>query len=233
MKYLLCLLPLVAGCATGTVSMGLSSAEPTMPTDEVALPSDGIRLVWEEGEEARITDLLEEYVRVTGDTVVYTGETRTQVTKKRIHMVAAETELEVPPEGVIPVVEALLAHHQFVFIPLHDAEPRLVALISLETQERNQVKRSSRFVAIEDIDQYAKRRGVLITTSLTLPNTDVRTLSNSMRQMLTDANTQQIIPVGNSNSLILTGFGSDVCALVTLLRRVDAASKSAQQGETR
>ena len=47
--------------------------------------------------------------------------------------------------------------------------------------------------------------GSAIAPVLNLPNTDVRTLTNSMRAMLTDANTQSIIPVGNSNSLILTG----------------------------
>ena len=53
----------------------------------------------------------------------------------------------------------------------------------------------------------------------------MRTLSNSMRTMFTDANTQQIIPVGNSNSLIITGFGSNVASIVKMLRFVDDAAK--------
>ena len=64
----------------------------------------------------------------------------------------------------------------------------------------------------------------MITTMVTLPNTDVRTLSNSMRAMVTDPNTMQVIPVGNSNSLIVTGFGSNVAALVRMLQLVDEAS---------
>ena len=61
-------------------------------------------------------------------------------------------------------------------------------------------------------------------TVLNLPNTDVRTLSNSLRTMLTDANTQQIIPLGNSNSVLLSGFGSNVAALAKMLQFVDEAS---------
>jgi len=79
-------------------------------------------------------------------------------------------------------------------------------------------------VPAEELEAWSDRSAVLITTVLNMPNTDVRTLSNSMRTMLTDANTQQIIPVGNSNSLILTGFGSDVVALARMLEIVDDAS---------
>lgn len=42
--------------------------------------------------------------------------------------------------------------------------------------------------------------------------------------MFTDPNSQQIIPVGNSNSLIITGFGSNVVSIVKMLRFVDDAS---------
>jgi general secretion pathway protein D len=47
-----------------------------------------------------------------------------------------------------------------------------------------------------------------------------------MRTMFTDQNTQQIIPVGNSNSLIITGFGSIVASIVRMLKLVDEASKA-------
>ena len=60
---------------------------------------------------------------------------------------------------------------------------------------------------------------------INLPNTDVRQLTNSMRTMITDQNTQQMLPAGATNSMVLTGFGSDVVALARMLLIVDEASR--------
>ena len=65
---------------------------------------------------------------------------------------------------------------------------------------------------------------LLNTTVIHLPHTDVRQLSNSMRTMITDANTQQMLPAGNTNSMVLTGFASNVAALARMLRIVDEAA---------
>ena len=46
-----------------------------------------------------------------------------------------------------------------------------------------------------------------------------------MRTMLTDANTQSMLPAGNTNSMVLTGFGDSVAALARMLKTIDEASK--------
>jgi general secretion pathway protein D len=91
--------------------------------------------------------------------------------------------------------------------------------------QRGSLRNEAVYVFANDIDRYADQPATLVTTVIDLPNTDVRTLSNSMRTMFTDANTQQIIPVGNSNSLIITGFGSNVASIVKMLRFVDDAAR--------
>ena len=50
---------------------------------------------------------------------------------------------------------------------------------------------------------------------------DVRTLSNSLRAMFTDARSQQIVPLGNSNSLPITAPASMMTTVVEMLARVD------------
>ena len=64
----------------------------------------------------------------------------------------------------------------------------------------------------------------MITTTLSVANLDVRQMSNSMRTMITDANTQSMLPAGNSNSLILTGFAPQVAALTAAIQDMDAAA---------
>jgi hypothetical protein len=52
----------------------------------------------------------------------------------------------------------------------------------------------------------------------------VRQISNSMRTMITDANTMQMLPAGNSTSMVLTGFGPYLAGMVEHLRLIDACS---------
>jgi general secretion pathway protein D len=103
----------------------------------------------------------------------------------------------------------------------------VVLISSTNVAGKGNPRKDARQVMPADIEQYADQPATLITTVIDLPNTDVRTLSNSLRQMFSDQQTQQIIPVGNSNSLIITGFGSDVASIVKMLKFVDDASARA------
>ncbi|MEO2236894.1 MAG: secretin N-terminal domain-containing protein, partial [Candidatus Poseidoniia archaeon] len=46
--------------------------------------------------------------------------------------------------------------------------------------------------------------------------------SNSMRTMLIDANTQQLLPAGNTNSMVITAFGDFAADLARTLKEIDA-----------
>ncbi|MEZ5976025.1 MAG: secretin N-terminal domain-containing protein, partial [Planctomycetota bacterium] len=86
------------------------------------------------------------------------------------------------------------------------------------------VRQAAPYVPPEDLHLYADQPATLITTVVNLPNTDVRSLSNTLRSLISDPNTQQMIPAGNSNSFVLTGFGTQVAALARMLIIIDEAS---------
>lgn len=86
------------------------------------------------------------------------------------------------------------------------------------------IRQRATYVDPSDLDQYANQPAVLITTTVNLPNSDVRQLSTSLRALLTDNNTQNISPAGQSNNLVLTGFGSNIAALANLLILIDEQS---------
>jgi type II secretory pathway component GspD/PulD (secretin) len=46
-----------------------------------------------------------------------------------------------------------------------------------------------------------------------------------MRAMIVDANTQQMLPAGNSNSMVLVGFGDSVASMVRALKTIDKAAQ--------
>ena len=65
-------------------------------------------------------------------------------------------------------------------------------------------------------------------TVLDLPHVDVRQLGNSLRALTNDpSGTQSIIPVGSSNSLILTGQGTDLSDLAAMLLLIEEQARAA------
>jgi hypothetical protein len=62
------------------------------------------------------------------------------------------------------------------------------------------------------------------------PGADVRTLSNSLRQLFSDQQTQQVIPAGNTDGLILTGFGSEVASIASTFGEISRGGAGVQVG---
>ena len=85
------------------------------------------------------------------------------------------------------------------------------------------IKSNAKWVQPDEVQDYADRPATLITTVVTLANTDVRTLSTNLRPLLMDPATEGIMNAGQSNSLILTGFGSKIASVVRLLEVIDEA----------
>lgn len=132
----------------------------------------------------------------------------------------------VPKKDFYSFFQIMMVINDFVCSKIGPDHLSVVLISNLQAPNKGNLRKDAVYVAPNEIDKYADQPATLITTVLDLPSTDVRTLSTSLRQMFTDAQTQQIIPVGNSNSLLITGFGSDVAAIVRMLRFVDNASKN-------
>lgn len=171
---------------------------------------------------------LEQFVKLcqelTGRNFTYTKDTAAQLLSAKLRMFGPK---RIPKADFYSFFQIMMIINDFVCIRIGPEHLSVVLIQSLTAQGGRggqQVRGDATYVQPEDIEQFASQPATLITTVIDLPNTDVRTLSNSMRTMFTDANTQNIIPVGN-NSLIITGFGSNVASLVKMLYFVDKASQ--------
>ncbi len=133
----------------------------------------------------------------------------------------------IPKADFYNFFQIMMVINDFVCTKIGPDHLSVVVISSLGAGARGpQLRGEATYVQPDDLDRYSDQPAILITTVIDLPNTDVRTLSNSMRTMFQDANTQQIIPVGSSNSLIITGFGSNVASIVKMLRFVDDAARA-------
>lgn len=171
---------------------------------------------------------LEQFVKLcqqlTGINFTYTKDTAAQLVSAKLRMFGPK---RIPKADFYSFFQIMMIINDFVCIRIGPEHLSVVLIQSLTAQGGRggqQVRGDATYVQPEDIERFANQPATLITTVIDLPNTDVRTLSNSMRTMFTDANTQNIIPVGN-NSLIITGFGSNVASLVKMLYFVDKASQ--------
>lgn len=169
--------------------------------------------------------MLDEFTRVTGVTLQMNKETQNLI---KHYPLGLNQTLQVPASEVVRIVEVLMIANDFVFLRVSNEEPRVWIVQSLQaggSRGGPQVRNDAVLIDEKDLPLCSDHPATLVTTTIELPNTDVRTLSNSMRTMFTDANTQQIIPVG-SNSLILTGFAPNVAGLARLLHEIDRVSKA-------
>ena len=216
------LLSVATSCASQVTSP--QSAAPVAAADLFPEPKSGISIHVTPGEEMKLDALLAEFSKVTGLHLVIAKEDSMIVRATSTGLIGS---VDVPASEVYPWVESLLVHNGVVLVPMTDREPRLVAVTTLMNgaQRGGSLRNAAIFVPAEEIAAYSRHPAILVTSVINLPSVDVRTLSNSMRTMFTDANTQQIIPVGNSNSLIITGFGSSVASMIEMLRRIEVEAR--------
>jgi hypothetical protein len=177
-------------------------------------PSKGLHLEQPEGRKLKLIDLFDQYAQLMGWRVLADPDTRNQLVTLDCGF---KLPVDVPAEGVHAFVEGFARANGFVLGFVHAREPVLLRIESLRVAGKGDPKGDAAFVPAAELARWAAHPAFLITTCVDLPGIDVRTLSNSLRQQFSDQQTQEIIPLGDSNGLVLTGFATDVVSLVSSL----------------
>ena len=167
-------------------------------------------------------ELLRTYGELTNQYFTYDQETNGYL---EAYTVRLDRSVTIPAEQVPLFVESLLVRNDLVLSPLPSAGIRIVEVSSLQTQARSTLRSTAIRLPSGRLDVARAHPASLFMTTLELKHADVRQVSNSMRTMITDANTQQMLPAGTMNSIVLVGFGTQVADLAQMLLEVDAAAK--------
>ena len=226
MKALLALLlcSAVLGLATPAVAAVVPQDEKVPPIQE---EGDFYILNFSEDPEQALT--LEDFVQLcqeaTSLNFTYTEETADLLRKAKVVMLGAK---RIAKRDFYAFFQIQMFINEFVCMEVGPERMLLIMIQSLSTGPGrqgagNRMNQKPVFVQPDEVEDYEDFPATLITTTLFLPNTEVRQLSTSMRTMLPDQQTQQMIPVGD-HAVILTGFGTQVAALVKLLTLVDNLS---------
>jgi hypothetical protein len=216
---------LLASCLTrpaneAAQSPPSSSAQRAAAGDPFPVPKEGFSIKVASDSDPKLDALLSEFSRVTGQALLINREVRAMLQSTSAGL---NRSVDVPAQEVYPFVEFVLAQNGIVLIPRGGAEPRLLAVENARAN-RNTIEDAIQVPAGE-IAMWARHPAFLVSTVIDLPNSDVRTLSNSMRTLFKDQVTQIFIPVGNSSSLIIIGTGSAAASMVSMLRSVDEIAR--------
>ncbi|HVS09957.1 MAG TPA: secretin N-terminal domain-containing protein, partial [Planctomycetota bacterium] len=175
--------------------------------DEVA---DAPDLEW-------LTKLTEQ---VTGINFTYDDTTAADLKSKRVRLLGTK---RIPKSDFYNFYQILMFINQYILTKV-GPEHLAVVLVQQMTparQPQNQVRNESLYVLPEDLEKYADQVATQVITVLHLPHTEVRTLGNSLRQLFVGEQTQGLLPVGQTNSVILQGFASNIASLARILKLVD------------
>ncbi|HED65505.1 MAG TPA: hypothetical protein ENJ09_08105 [Planctomycetes bacterium] len=168
---------------------------------------------------------LEEFVKLcqeaTGLNFTYNDQTQSSLSTLKVVMFGPKV---IPKEDFYAFFQIQMFINEFVCVEVGPPHISVVLIQSLTGNPRaGNIKQKGIYVLPDALDDYADQPATLITTVLTLPNLDVRQLSTSLRALLTDTNTQTLLPAGQ-HSLILQGFGTYIASLARLLLIVDERS---------
>lgn len=177
----------------------------------------------DEDESMTLYQFVQACEQVTGLNFTWGAETEALLKNQQVNLLGAKT---IEKDRFYSFFQVMMIISDFVCTEIGEDDISVIKIDSLATAARNNLRAGALYVEPERLAEYEDQPATLITTVVSLPNTDVRQVSNSMRSMITDPNTQQMLPAGNSQSMVLVGFGSNVVALANMLKIIDDASQT-------
>lgn len=168
-----------------------------------------------------LSEVLGQLSASTGLVYSFDAHTRASLEASRVQL---STPVTVEPRHAYPWVEALLLQHGF---EVSAAPGTVPPLATVRTSGAPDGAPASTFpVAAEDRAFLREHPALLVTTTMHLPHVDVRTLGNSLRGLASSSSSASILPVANTNSVVVSGNASYVADLVELFERVDELAAS-------
>ncbi len=184
--------------------------------------SGDLELTWGENEPPpSLMWVLQRYAALSGQRLLVSAEIRQLLESVPTPL---EQSVTVPAAQVQSFVETLIAD-KFVLSRGPSAGLGLLYVHSVLGPTRASLRALATQTSSDRTALMRAHPAVWFTTMIELSHIDPRTLSNSLRVIITDPNVMLILPVGES-SLVVCGQGPWVADLVDLLRTLDVDSKA-------
>jgi hypothetical protein len=200
----------LASCA------GTSENEPVPPQPAGPVVYGGLSPIWDRVQiepGLSMFELLQAWGARAG--LVFTADEATRVRLVSTDVGVMGTTSVAAPD-VHPWMGGLLLRHGFVMSDLTGTRPSLVGIYPVEELASAPAVE----VAPTKLSDFERVPALVIQTTLTLPNSDVRTLSNTLKSLATEGGAA-CAPVGNTNLVVLRGTARGVIDIASALRKMD------------
>lgn len=192
------------------------------PDDLFPAPSGPLEILLDDqGDGPSFMKLVRRYGELTGQHVVFRADTKQALEEAKVQL---DRPLVAEVGEVQRTFEVLLRQGDFSLEIESESAPRILRIRSLQTAERGDIRSTCRLISMEQIDVARRHPALLFSVTIDMPNNDTRQLSNSLRSLITDSNTCQMLPVGNSQSVIVSGFGDWLYEQAKTLRSIEEAA---------
>jgi general secretion pathway protein D len=196
------------------------------PTQDYITASDGgYILQFDEENGEKLIDFIDMAKVVLSRPIKYN---RAEVSDTRIQIVGPIT---VQQEDFYLFFQAVLRAYDFIVV---DYGPEGSTFLSVQKITAGGAGRGGTFVKaqapivpVEELEAYSQNPAILITTSIPLKYADARNAMSTFNPFF-DTQIEQVRAVENSNSLVITGFGTNVWGAYQLVGLVDVPPFSPQ-----
>ena len=224
MKRMQLAIALAAAVGLAAAAPGLPNT-PTVPAgDHFRPPSSPLTIIAYGDEADSMFDVLVALSASADQNVTVSKETRIALESRSPGLLA---DIVIPPEEAHSFVSSLLFQHGFLVSELRASDPGLL------TVHGGNSRGSRRFtwtrVPFERIDEFRRFPAFLVETVVTFEHLDVRQMTTSLRALLSDNQSQMMLNVGSSSSVILRGPAACVADLLDLMKVADVASGELQR----
>ncbi len=198
----------------GTVETAVNAAVGILP-----VPRGPLELFTGTGAGLTLRELTARLSNLTGVTYSMSDSTGKRMSKD---LVTLSQDKPIPAAEVYPSVESILHQNGYMLAILEGGPAALVGVYWKAEPGRNA---PSFKLDAAHLEECRVHPATFFTTVLTLPDTDVRSVGNSLRILSPDSQTGGVVPVGMTSSVILSGTGREVADLAALLLKVKADAR--------
>jgi hypothetical protein len=135
---------------------------------------------------------------------------------------AATTALEIPARDAWNVVEGLLVRNRFALTLARRDEPRFVKIHSLTRGRRPRLLDEFAYVPPQELSAWRDHPAFLIMTLFHAHDVDARELTEIALRLQTDTKIEHVIPLSETNGVIVSGAAHAVGAIAAMVSSLDA-----------
>jgi len=179
---------------------------------------DGDKVLIAFADKTNLSDLVGAYAQLEGMRILVDEQSQMVLESTALKMFGAPSRLT--RDEVTPFVEGILRDADFIMTANGGTDS--FSLWSLRAARGS--RRASVQLASNDIAALRRHPALVMQTTMTFENIDVRQLSTNLRPIFQDPGYQSIMNMGSSNALLMRGTGLELANVIEMLRAADAAA---------